>query len=170
LRRLFNRREKAGKVDSKLVEANAQSMWNGIKEGWQKDVDKLPYGSMEHRRLLQLRHNVHVTAIFKNYHNQIEMARELFDANGQIRSFNDFATAARPIAQIYNQNYLQAEYTTAIATSRNAAKWIGFEKKGGKLTYKTIGDGRVREEHRALDGITLSVGDAFWNTFYPPNG
>lgn len=36
--------------------------------------------------------------------------------------------------------------------------------------YVTVGDMRVREEHAALDGITLPKYDIFWRTFWTPNG
>lgn len=36
--------------------------------------------------------------------------------------------------------------------------------------YVTTGDDRVRDEHAALDGVTLPKDDPFWQRFYPPNG
>lgn len=38
------------------------------------------------------------------------------------------------------------------------------------LQYRTAGDGRVREEHAAMHGITLPADDPFWDKYYPPNG
>jgi SPP1 gp7 family putative phage head morphogenesis protein len=36
--------------------------------------------------------------------------------------------------------------------------------------YVTIGDHRVRPQHRAWHGVILPIGHAFWKTHYPPNG
>lgn len=36
--------------------------------------------------------------------------------------------------------------------------------------YSTVGDDRVRDQHAALEGITLTKDDPFWQRFYPPNG
>jgi SPP1 gp7 family putative phage head morphogenesis protein len=36
--------------------------------------------------------------------------------------------------------------------------------------YVTIGDHRVRPQHRAWHGIILPIGHPFWKTHYPPNG
>jgi SPP1 gp7 family putative phage head morphogenesis protein len=36
--------------------------------------------------------------------------------------------------------------------------------------YVTVGDDRVRENHAAVEGVTLPKGDPFWQRFYPPNG
>jgi SPP1 gp7 family putative phage head morphogenesis protein len=34
--------------------------------------------------------------------------------------------------------------------------------------YITVGDDRVRDEHAALDGLTLPADSPFWQTHYPP--
>lgn len=36
--------------------------------------------------------------------------------------------------------------------------------------YVTVGDTRVRPQHRILEGVTLRKTDAFWQRHYPPNG
>ncbi len=53
-----------------------------------------------------------------------------------------------------------------------AAKWEKIERDGDRynLRYRTAGDGRVRPEHAALNGVTLPPSDPFWASCYPPNG
>jgi len=53
-----------------------------------------------------------------------------------------------------------------------AVKWKEWEKNADRydLQYRTANDNRVREEHAALDGITLPMTDPFWNEYLPPNG
>lgn len=36
--------------------------------------------------------------------------------------------------------------------------------------YMTMGDDRVRPEHEELEGVRRKKDDAFWDTFWPPNG
>jgi hypothetical protein len=38
------------------------------------------------------------------------------------------------------------------------------------LRYQTVGDSRVRDSHKLLDGVTRNIRDSFWATHYPPNG
>lgn len=38
------------------------------------------------------------------------------------------------------------------------------------LQYRTAGDSRVRPQHKAWNGLIFPIGDAFWQTHYPPNG
>lgn len=157
-------------MDAKLVKVNAEKIWKGVLDGFNQNPKQLAFGSSEHRLLLHMRHNVHVTAAFKNHHNTLEVARLMFDDAGKLRPFNAFKNAALPIMEKYNRSYLEAEYYTALGASRMASKWAGFQAKGGYLKYITQKDDRVRQEHRALEGTVLPVNDPFWDTYYPPNG
>jgi len=47
--------------------------------------------------------------------------------------------------------------------------WSGRQRRPF-LQYRTAGDARVRPQHRRWNGIVRAVVDAFWATFYPPNG
>ncbi len=171
LRRLFDRKTKRGDADAQLVDATVKELWNGLQEGWQRDIAKVPYASPEHLNYLQMRHNTAVTAIFKNHTHNLEVIRELFDENGNPRTWSQFRKAALKISTLYNKDWLQAEYQTARASANMARKWQEFAKRpDGKITYMTIGDGRVREEHRVLDGVTKPVLDPFWNVHFPPLG
>jgi hypothetical protein len=52
-----------------------------------------------------------------------------------------------------------------------ASKWQKFNADKNTLPllqFDTVGDGRVRVAHQALDGIIKPVDDPFWNSFYPP--
>ncbi len=59
---------------------------------------------------------------------------------------------------------------TSTKAARAAAQWERFQQRGGKLEYMTVGDGRVREAHRELEGTILPVDAPFWKLYYPPNG
>jgi len=152
------------------VHDNATALFRAIKEGWGSDIEGMEYASLEHRTLLQLRYSAHVTAVFKNHHNSLEVARLLFDDKGELRPFRQFQTEALKIMDSYNRAYLQSEYQTAVQTATHAAQWDKYQRRGGSLVLRTQGDGRVRNEHRLYNGATYPVGDDFWNTWYPPNG
>ena len=50
-----------------------------------------------------------------------------------------------------------------------ADKWSNFSDDYN-LQYRTAGDERVRDSHDKLRDTTLPKNDAFWDSFYPPNG
>lgn len=78
----------------------------------------------------------------------------------------------RKIDKTYNSNYLRAEYNFVQSSAEMAAKWERFSEDGDRynLQYRTAGDGKVRPEHAALNGVTLPPSDPFWEEYYPPNG
>ncbi len=120
----------------------------------------------------QLKNNIYIFSGAKTYQQTKTMSMLLADP--ELKSnFYKFKAAAKPHFDIYNQDYLQAEYQTAKASARMGAEWKRIEADEDVLPllqYQTIGDGRVRPTHAALDNIIRPVNDPFWKQYYPPNG
>lgn len=54
-----------------------------------------------------------------------------------------------------------------------AGRWEQLQankKRRPFLQYRTVGDARVRPQHRMWNGLIFPIDDAFWQTHYPPNG
>jgi SPP1 gp7 family putative phage head morphogenesis protein len=84
-----------------------------------------------------------------------------------------FLKNASTVFKDYNKVWMATEYDTAISSALMSRNWQRIEKSKQSLPYleyHTVGDSLVRPTHAALDGITRKVGDAFWDTYYPPNG
>ena len=96
----------------------------------------------------------------------------LVGSDGNIKPFEQFYKEVSAIHDRYNRHYLRAEYNFVHASAQMAARWEEFAADGDdyNLQYRTAGDNRVREEHRALDGVTLPFSDPFWEEFLLPNG
>jgi SPP1 gp7 family putative phage head morphogenesis protein len=167
IRKIYEHKVNAGDLDADTWKATTSEYWKAIKEGW----ENMPkYFSSGQIAMLELRRNVNTFAAFKNHANIIEFAQALTDGDGKTRSFSEFKKATKAIDEKYNVNWLQAEYNLAVNSAKSAGQWQRFKEKGGKLEYKTVGDGRVRDEHRRLEGTILPVDHPFWNLYYPPNG
>lgn len=107
----------------------------------------------------------------KTHAQLLEANSFLRDEKGQIRSFDAFAYEFNKVNEKYNQNYLEAEHSFALRSSQMAANWAATDADGRyNLQYRTANDDRVRENHRALQDITLPKEDSFWLSYYPPNG
>lgn len=119
-----------------------------------------------------LRENAFIFSGFKTYHSLREVGLSLTDEKGDIKPFEAFLGDVKRINELYNHNYLYAEYNHAVASALMADKWKQYEADGDKyyLQYRTASDDRVRETHRALHGTTLPTSDEFWDSFLPPNG
>ncbi len=120
----------------------------------------------------QLEQSAWIFSGFKTYHEMNEAVPSLIGEDGSRKTFERFLKDVQKVDEQYNVNYLRAEYNFATQSAQMAAKWEQIEADGDDydLQYRTAGDDRVRDEHAALDGITLPPSDPFWEENYPPNG
>lgn len=113
-------------------------------------------------------------ALLADLHEAIVTAR----AEGQ--GITQFRRAFDEIVQRHGWEYrgtrgwrTRVIYDTNLRTASMAGHWQGFVEHQAErpyLEYLTVGDGRVRPQHRAWDGTVLPIGDPWWDTHYPPNG
>lgn len=101
---------------------------------------------------------------------------ELQELNNLFRaapSFADFKERAGKVTDIFNKNWAQTEYNTAFLTAESSATYYRMKEQTDIFPYweyKTVGDGKVRDEHAALDGLILPANDPRWSRIMPPNG
>lgn len=148
----------------KLLIETAAAINRGVNTHLPTDVpDTLRYA---------LEENSFIFSGFKTFHAMREIGLSLLNDKGEIKQYADFQADVLKLNDKYNKAYLYAEYKHAVSTSQMAAKWVGIETDGDRylLQYRTAEDNRVREDHTALDGITLPPSDPFWSKYYPPNG
>ena len=120
----------------------------------------------------RLQRSDYIFSGMKTFHELNEAFPSLLDENGNRKSFEHFLNDVQKIDKTYNSNYLRAEYNFVQSSAEMAAKWERFSEDGDRynLQYRTAGDGKVRPEHAALNGVTLPPSDPFWEEYYPPNG
>lgn len=73
----------------------------------------------------------------------------------------------------FNDARLRTVFDVNLRQSEAAGRWARIERNKRRLPYvmyRTMRDERVRPLHRAWDGVTLPVDDAWWNQHYPPCG
>lgn len=168
---VFTGRISINTLDVSSYQKVAEKLTNGVFNGFGKSIADVDYDTPDYKMLADLRENVYIFSGAKQYQQVRQMSDLLTDANG-VKPFNVFKKEALAIHNNYNVNYLSAEYNSAIAQSRSASMWMEIEslkKEFPQLQYDTAGDGRVRPQHAALDGIIRPVGDSFWNKYFPPN-
>lgn len=168
LRELWEGKIDKGQAYNQFRTALALYYNEGVTEGY-----GVIYGMKDVRMMSFLRKNVFLFSGAKSYFELTNLRDLLTDDEGNYRSWNDFKQAAQAINDTHNLNYLQAEYTQAIASAQMASKWTQIRTEAEVLPllkYDAINDDRTRPEHAALDGIIRPVTDDFWQTYYPPNG
>ena len=120
----------------------------------------------------RLEHSTYIFSGLKTFHELNEAFPSLVDEQGNKKPFERFLNDVQKVDKTYNEHYLRAEYNFTHAAADMAAKWEEFAEDGDRynLQYRTVGDDHVRPEHAALNGTTLPFSDAFWDSYYPPNG
>ena len=120
----------------------------------------------------RLQRSDYIFSGMKTFHELNEAFPSMLDENGNRKTFERFLNDVRKIDNTYNSSYLRAEFNFVQSSAEMAAKWEGFMEDGDRynLQYRTAGDGKVRPEHAALNGVTIPPSDPFWEEYYPPNG
>jgi SPP1 gp7 family putative phage head morphogenesis protein len=115
--------------------------------------------------------NIAVFSGAKTFQQVNDMSNFLFAGKDKI-PFSEFKKYASEIFETYNKNWLNTEYNTALSQASSARQWNDIQENKEifpLLKYITIGDQRVREQHKDLDEVVFAVGDKFWNDYFPPN-
>jgi SPP1 gp7 family putative phage head morphogenesis protein len=115
--------------------------------------------------------NIAVFSGAKTFQQVNDMSNFLFTGTDKI-PFGEFKKYATEIFETYNKNWLNTEYNTALSQASSARQWNDIkanEETFPLLKYITIGDERVRQQHKDLDEVVFAVGDKFWNDYFPPN-
>lgn len=116
-----------------------------------------------------LKQDVFIFSGLKTNAQLAEASRLLLTDDGKVKSFSAFSKDVESIKENYNQKYLEAEYQFAVSSAQSAGNWANISNDYD-LQYRTAGDDRVRDSHDKLRDTTLPSDDAFWLSYYPPNG
>ncbi|MDV6170219.1 phage minor head protein [Flavobacterium sp. DG1-102-2] len=119
---------------------------------------------------LSLKYNIAELSAFKETSFRKELERAL-TKNGKVVPWSDFKKTADELNVDYNRRWLKAEYNQTVATANMANKWQDYQANKylyPNLKYHTVGDARVREAHKAWNGLVLPIDHPFWKTHWPP--
>ena len=172
---IYTGRITTGNLPEELYFAIADSLKEGLYEGFGGTLMDLKIGSVDFELLTELRENIYMFSGAKTYQQVREMeeaAKELSGAIADTKNFNEFKEIALQTYDQYNENWLRSEYNTAKGQARNATNWVKIQKDKEVLPYvrySAILDDRTSDICQPLDGVTLPVDDPFWNNFAPEN-
>ena len=154
-----------------------KSLYLAISEYLEKAVVKgvkevaIEFGGKPLELIAELRENIYMFSAAKTFQQVRGMTDLLLNDEG-IKGFSAFKKDALQLYEQYNVNWLQTEYNTAIGQAQSAERWRQIEDTADvlpMLTYSAVLDANTSDICKPLDGITLPVGDKFWNTHSPLN-
>ncbi len=142
--------------------------------GSNTDLTTKPTNAIRKKKIIDtMADNIYSFSAAKTHQQMRELSAAVFDSKGNVRDFDDFKDIANNILGKYNENYLRTEMQYVVRATKQAEQWEQFEDFEDVypyLTYETMQDDRVRDEHAQMQGTTKKVNDPFWDIFYPPNG
>jgi SPP1 gp7 family putative phage head morphogenesis protein len=149
------------------------SIWNEVQKAFGVSLDDVDKNSTKYKKLVSYKQNVFNFSAAKTFQMVKDGQKLLYDVNGIKKEIDVFKPQFKAVEGAYNKTWLQAELNLAQRQGTAARLWDDIQEDADLfplLRYQTVGDQKVRDEHRALDEVVRPVNDAFWKNFYPPNG
>ena len=120
----------------------------------------------------QIRTNNAVFSAFRVHRMQNDVARQLIDGDGKLKSFDKWMQDIKGITNHYVRNWLQSEYSTAVIRAHQAVDWKHFETEADvlpNLRWMPTTSPNQDPLHRQYweKRLTLPVGHPFWNEHHP---
>jgi SPP1 gp7 family putative phage head morphogenesis protein len=164
---------KAGEFDAELFSFIAGDLLSGVQTAFKRlmshaDV-RFAYGLQDDAFITALEMNLFHFSAGKT----LAEIQELNKAFRESGSFQEFSKKAEQICRTFNKTWQKTEYETAVLTAESASNYHrlrGKTKLFPYWKYVTVGDEKVRDEHRKLDGVILPANDPRWKKIFPPNG
>lgn len=145
----------------KLYRFTVKILKEGVNIGFSSYVDK----SLKK----ELMENIYIFSGAKTY-TQVKDISSLILDGGKLRPYNQFKKLAVEKYKLYNTDYLQAEYETAVGQAQTAVKWQQIESEAETFPYlkrSAVMDANTSPECVILNDIIAPVGSAFWATRSP---
>ncbi|NHN26773.1 hypothetical protein FIA58_013895 [Flavobacterium jejuense] len=160
--------------DRNVSEANREKLWQYYYNHLSKGLN-IGYNASskfyDEDLANSLKYNIAQFSAFK----ETSFRKQLEDAlvqDGKVLSWSQFKEVATALNVDYNLRWLRTEYDHTIATANMVEQWKQFEADADlypNLKYVTVGDARVRDQHKAWDGLVLPINHLFWKTHLTPN-
>ena len=117
-----------------------------------------------------LARNADVFAAFKVHRMQRDMARLLFDDQGNLRTFREWRELAAPIASHQVGPWLETEYDTAVLRAQQAADWQQYEAEADvlpNLRWVPSTSAHPGADHQIFWNTIRPIHDPFWDQHRP---
>lgn len=130
------------------------------------------YFNLSEAFLESLRTNNEVFSAFRTHRMQNDMAAQLLDEKGNLKSFEKFVVDVKPIADHYCRAWLETEYSTAVIRAQRASEWKKYQSEADVFpnlrwmpTTSSDPDALHRQYWQAK--LTLPINHSFWTRHRP---
>jgi hypothetical protein len=167
-------------VDPKDMPLVSKSLFDISNSSYQQAIDSefgkmgVEFGKAYQPFIDEFKTNASVFAAFKSHAQGNEIAAQLLDSDGNLKSYDNFrkSVLGTSINSDYNENWLKTEYNQAVRSARMAAKVKSFLETADlypNMEYMETTAATPREEHANWVGTILPINDPWWDTHLPPS-
>jgi len=171
LKRFYDNRSD---FDIDLFNHTASNLIGNFRKGWAKNPIKLADVGFDYGLTNEVAQTMMETNLFHfSAAKTLAECQELNTIFRESTGFDDFLKKAQPKHDIFNKTWAEAEYDTAELTAESSATYHRLKAQTDIFPfwcYTTMADGKVRDSHVPLHGLTLPANDPRWGKIYPPNG
>jgi hypothetical protein len=163
-------RLKPGQLDESLVKNIYAELNEAAGSGYGKNWNKLGNDAAQDRSVLHMQRNLYRFSGAKSF-TELEQVNSAQYKDGKSREFNDFLSDVLKINDTYNITHKQAEWQTARQSGHSAREYQQFVadiKIFPNVRFKTVGDKRVRESHKKLEGTIVPINSEFLRRYMTP--
>lgn len=169
LRRIYEQKNPAGRwIESGMYQAVRDVLEGAVETGMgEGSQGRLP---LDTGLSASLAHSAEVFSAFKVHRMQQDMARLLYDDQGNLRSFKEWRELAAPIASHQVGPWLETEYNTAVLRAQQAAEWQQFEAEADVLpNLRWVPSTSVHPgaDHQVFWNVIRPIHDPFWDQHRP---
>lgn len=166
IKKIFSGELKNGQIHDGYYFDVAQKLTDAIAQGI--NIKQFDVNSPITKLFEKFKNNVYAFSAAKSLTAMQAMSSALKDDKGEPVSYTTFRDKVTEVDKEFNDVYLKTEYSSAKAKAQMGAKWQKLQQYD-MLEYRTVGDNKVRNAHRLLDGTVLPSNDPLWAKIYPPN-
>ncbi len=164
LKNLYNRRYNPKKeIDSVLFSEVSRIIGDAIDIGFENPGTDSEF-------INQLKTSADVFAAFKTHRMGRDMAAQLLDEDGQLKSFEQFKEDVAPISSHHIDRWLRTEYDTAVKRAHLAERMVQFRAEKDvlpNLEWQPSTAAHPRELHMPFYMRIWPIDDPFWEDNFP---
>jgi hypothetical protein len=166
LERLYRQKfDPKTEIDEGLFNAIRETLNDGVERGFAPVA-----GDRYQEFLRELKTNTNVFAAFKTHKAQNDIAGQLLDENGELKSFAKFKADTAGMVGHHVDRWLRTEYDTAVLRAHQAADWQQFMREKDilpNLRWNKSTSVEPRASHQLFWGHIWPIDDPFWAQHRP---
>ena len=146
------------------------SLFEGFRKTFNHAVNVSIDGSKQTDLAHALKNSNEVFAVFRAHRMGRDMAAQMLDKEGNLKSFDRFRKDVEPIADHHVRQWLRTEYDMALSRAHLAADWATYEKDRDIMpNLRWVESTAVTPDavHSSFWGMVRPVDDAFWAAHHP---